>query len=453
MADEDFSGARRSSVVIAAAVVRRAAALAARITYRDIEVLTSDLPADGPVLAVSNHFGGAADGILLVYLSDRMPRIVVRDVLLRVPIAGSIMRSIGAIAVHKADDAGGDTSTNDIMFRSCYQALAEGSLVLIFPEGVTQDDPYLAPVKTGAARIALGARASGVENITILPIGIHYEDKAAFRSRVLIVAGEPIDLDALAPELDPGGESPTADNRAAVVSLTELIDHKMRSAGPDYRDWEQALDLQLAASTVMRTVRRGYASTLAPVPLALIEQFAERLAQRPAATQERICTAARDYRESLTTLHLTDSEVAAGGRTGSRLRVVLTALLTLLLVPYAVIGALVVAIPYLVAQSTRLIPLAPAVRATILPLVALLAFVVEWIWLSISVASGQDPVSAAVFALLFPAFAGALVVVVERASLLWRSWKRWTTSRRRGASVRLAQTQRRDLIAAVEGAW
>mgnify|MGYP002641114857 CR=1 FL=1 len=276
--------------MIASAIVRRAAALAARITYRDIEVLTRDLPGDGPVLAVSNHFGGAADGILLVYLSDRMPRIVVRDVLLRVPIAGSIMRSIGAIAVHKADDASGDASTNDIMFRSCYQALADGSLVLIFPEGVTQDDPYLAPVKTGAARIALGARASGVEKIKILPIGIHYEDKATFRSRVLIVAGAPLDLDELAPELDRGREPLTADNRNAVVALTELIDQTMRSVGPVYQDWEQALDLQLASSTVMRSARRGYASTLANVPLALTEQLAERLAQRPAAARERICS-------------------------------------------------------------------------------------------------------------------------------------------------------------------
>lgn len=439
--------------MIASAIVRRAAALTARITYRDIEVLTRDLPGDGPVLAVSNHFGGAADGILLVYLSDRMPRIVVRDVLLRVPIAGSIMRRIGAIAVHKADDASGDASTNDIMFRSCYQALADGSLVLIFPEGVTQDDPYLAPVKTGAARIALGARASGVENIKILPIGIHYEDKATFRSRVLIVAGAPLDLDELAPELDRGREPLTADNRNAVVALTELIDQTMRSVGPDYQDWEQALDLQLASSTVMRSARRGYASTLANVPLALTEQLAERLAQRPAAARGRICSAARDYRESLAALHLTDSEVAAGGRAGSRLRVALTALLTLLLVPYAIVGAIVVAIPYLIAQSTRLIPLAPAVRATILPLVALLAFVIEWVWLSISVASGEDSVSAAVFALLFPAFAGALIVVVERTSLLWRSWKRWITTRRRGASIEQAHIQRRDLIAAVEEAW
>jgi len=232
-----------------------------------------------------------------------------------------------------------------------------------------------------------------------------------------------------------------------------LIDQTMRSVGPDYQDWEQALDLQLASSTVMRSARRGYASTLANVPLALTEQLAERLAQRPASARERIRSAACDYRESLAALHLTDSEVAAGGRAGSRLRVALTALLTLLLVPYAIVGAIVVAIPYLIAQSTRLIPLAPAVRATVLPLLALLAFVIEWIWLSISVASGQDPVSAAVFALLFPAFAGALIVVVERTSLLWRSWKRWITTRRRGASIEQAHIQRRDLIAAVEEAW
>ncbi len=126
------------------------------------------------------------------------------------------------------------------MFGSCYDAPADGSLVLIFPEGVTQDDPHLAPVKTGAARIALGARAAGVAGITILPVvGIHYENKAAFRSRVLVASGEPIDLDDVAPTLNPDGGRVTADNRAAVTSLTEQISTGMRSAGPDYRDWDQ----------------------------------------------------------------------------------------------------------------------------------------------------------------------------------------------------------------------
>ncbi len=41
----------------------------------------------GPVAAVSNHFGGLADAVLLVDASPRLPRIVARDVIWKVPIA------------------------------------------------------------------------------------------------------------------------------------------------------------------------------------------------------------------------------------------------------------------------------------------------------------------------------------------------------------------------------
>ncbi len=68
-------------------------------------------------------------------------------------------------------------------FASAYASRAHGDMILIFPEGVTQDVPHMAEAKTGAARIALGAKASGTNSVRIVPIGVHYENKAVFRSR------------------------------------------------------------------------------------------------------------------------------------------------------------------------------------------------------------------------------------------------------------------------------
>jgi hypothetical protein len=244
----------------------------------------------------------------------------------------------------------------------------------------------------------------------------------------------------------------TADNRAAVASLTEQISAGMRSVGPDYRDWDQARDLQLAATTTLRHVRADRASAAKDVPMALTERLAGRLAQRPDRVRTRVREAARQYQTSLDALRLTDDQLASSSRRGSHTRTVLDAVLTVLLIPYAIVGALAVAIPYLLVQATRLIPAAPAVRATILPIVALLAFLTEWVWLSVSVASRQGPESGAVIALLLPAFAGATVLVAERAVLLWRALRRWATSRRRGLSVRVARKQRDDLLVAVREA-
>ena len=60
--------------------------------------------------------------------------------------------------------------------------------MLIFPEGISHHEPQLAPIKTGAARIALSARDErGIHDLRIVPVGLNFEDKASPRTRVLVL--------------------------------------------------------------------------------------------------------------------------------------------------------------------------------------------------------------------------------------------------------------------------
>lgn len=122
------------------------AEVAARLTYREIEVVAVQDAPSGPSVMVSNHFGGLADALLLVYLSPRFPRVVARDVIWSTPVAGRFMRWIGAIPVHRrADSADGAAASNDAMFAACYDALREGSSVLVFPESSPRELPRTTP--------------------------------------------------------------------------------------------------------------------------------------------------------------------------------------------------------------------------------------------------------------------------------------------------------------------
>jgi hypothetical protein len=94
---------------------------------------------------------------------------------------------------------------------------------LIFPEGKSHDEPSLAPLKTGAARMALYAQEAGsVGDLAIVPIGLTFERKEAPRTRVLVQIGEPIILGAWrAPASVPAADALTAeiDRRLRAVTL------------------------------------------------------------------------------------------------------------------------------------------------------------------------------------------------------------------------------------------
>ena len=205
--------------------LKNVADLATRLLYRRIEVHQQlGATASGPQLGVANHFGGFADALILMYALDRVPRFIARDVIWRYPVAKQVMQFVRAIPVHKpADSAAKGAARNDQMFASTYHALGGEDLVVIFPEGITVDDPAIAPIKTGAARIALGARANGVAGIQIIPSGIHYEDKALLRSKVYVHVGDVIDLDRWVGENTEAGEDQDSSNRDLVTRLTGVI--------------------------------------------------------------------------------------------------------------------------------------------------------------------------------------------------------------------------------------
>ena len=64
-------------------------------------------------------------------------------------------------------------------------------MVAIFPEGTTGDRGGLDRVRSGAARIALGALPIAPD-LVIVPIGLAFESKVETRSRTVVMFGEPI---------------------------------------------------------------------------------------------------------------------------------------------------------------------------------------------------------------------------------------------------------------------
>jgi glycerol-3-phosphate O-acyltransferase/dihydroxyacetone phosphate acyltransferase len=217
--------------------MRAIAGVALRWYYRDIQVEgLPRIPRQRPLLLVVNHPNALIDALLVIWLVPRRVLITAKATIFRNPIAGALLRWLGVVPLRRASDEiqqGGSPSParNKETFRAVYEALRGNGTVLIFPEGKSHDEPSLAPLKTGAARMALYAREAGdVDDLAIVPIGLTFERKEAPRTRVLVQIGEPILLAAW--------RAPP--NTTPADALTAEIDARLRAITLNYQTVDDA---------------------------------------------------------------------------------------------------------------------------------------------------------------------------------------------------------------------
>ncbi len=196
------------------ALVRHILLSSVRIYFREISVSGElDARPNQPTLIVANHPNGLLDPMVVQLALNRRVRFLAKSTLFENVFGRIPSLAFGAIPVYRKKD-GQDTAKNDSMFSAVYDAFKNNAWVLIFPEGSSHDETQLLPLKTGAARMAIGAE---LENLQILPIGITYETKHHFRSRVNVNLGKTVQWAALR-------------NEKRVRELTDLIFEGLRDA-------------------------------------------------------------------------------------------------------------------------------------------------------------------------------------------------------------------------------
>lgn len=236
----------RGRAMSSARTVSRAAAGVARVFYR-LEVVGERPPAAGPLLLVANHPNSLLDTALVTLATGRPARFLAKSTLFDDVKVGWLVRASGAIPVYRQQDAGaagepgvGRAAGNAAMFRAAEGALGAGDAIALFPEGISHVNPSLAPLKTGAARLALGA-ARRLGAFPIVPVGITLDDRAVFRSTGLLVVGAPVAWDDLATRAVATGDADDLDlDHDLVRALTARIDDALHAVTAGYASWEDA---------------------------------------------------------------------------------------------------------------------------------------------------------------------------------------------------------------------
>ncbi|HEY7512535.1 MAG TPA: 1-acyl-sn-glycerol-3-phosphate acyltransferase [Vicinamibacteria bacterium] len=427
----------RAALDAATALLARAVA---RLFFREVDVLDADrVPHGCPLVIVANHENNLMDPILLAGFLGLRPRFLAKSTLWRHPAVAPLLLLAGALPVFRRQDEGVDPARNVDTFARCHQELARGGVIALFPEGTSHSEPHRLPLKTGAARIALEAEERhGPLGLRVLPVGLVYEEKGRFRSRVIVQVGPPIDP---APEVGRPASAP----REAVQRLTDRIAEALSDVTLDHASWEEA-----------RLVGRACALLADPRPSgppAFPELWALRqrlwdayreLRQRDPDHARALAQEVRAYERELSARGLTPDDMLAapGPPPGARRRLGFA-----LAAPLAAAGMLLNVVPYRAVDAlARHLTYSPDQPATYKVVGALVLFPLAWI------------VQAAVAATLAGAATGAAVFaaapIAGYVALRWREgWnagrvrarRRWLSS----AGPRLAAlTARRDALRA-----
>jgi 1-acyl-sn-glycerol-3-phosphate acyltransferase len=184
------------------------------------------------VLFVANHPNSLMDPAFVCAAADRPVRFLAKAPLFSWPWIGWLIRASGAIPVYRRADDPSAMGRNEEMFAAAHEALSSGAAIGIFPEGLSHSHPALAEMRTGAARIALGAAAGSGGPFPVVPIGIVLREKDTFRTEARALIGPPILWDDLA--------SAGASDAQAVETLTERIRGALASLIPALERWEDA---------------------------------------------------------------------------------------------------------------------------------------------------------------------------------------------------------------------
>lgn len=183
------------------------------------------VPRDGAVVFAVNHPNGLVDPLFLLCFAPARVSFLAKAPLFGYPIIGAIVRAFDTIPVHRKEESSGRSlaELNAEMFARAREILQRGGGIAIFPEGTTHDDPHLRELKTGAARIALGANVKA----TVVPTGIYYTAKHAFRSSALVLFGEPIAVEPVSvadERVPPHAEPPPDDVDGLTVAIEAGLD-------------------------------------------------------------------------------------------------------------------------------------------------------------------------------------------------------------------------------------
>jgi glycerol-3-phosphate O-acyltransferase / dihydroxyacetone phosphate acyltransferase len=416
-------------------VIRALARAITAVFYRVDEA--GSVPSNGPLLLLPNHPNALLDPAVIWATAGRDIRFLAKSTLFEGAFA-PILNGAGAIPVYRRLDQGVDASRNVETFAAVQDALAAGDAVCLFPEGISHSTGRLEPLRTGAARMSIGAEREGIR-VTLVAVGLNFDRKTAFRSRVTVLYGPPFTVADLASQPDAA--------RLATDRISDQMRRLLVEADPrgDAAMVARVERLYSAARGRPRSPEERVARQQA------IARGIERLRAADPVRFETTALRLRRYDQRLKRFGLRDRhldwDVSAGAAIAFALR---EGAVALLLFPVGAIGLVLFWVPYqLTGLLARRATSERDVAATAKVFVGAGIYAAWLLVISIGVGLRFGAGAGILAAVLIPALAVAGLFAIERETAVADTIRAWWFLRRARRQTRARLKEARGELAAL----
>jgi len=225
-------------------ILKQIIRLATWIYFKKIHVKNGELvPNDCPIILVPNHPGSFMDPLVVAATIGHNLHFIAKGEMFGNPMIRWIFGNLHMIPIYRPSESPELMHKNKDVFKKAFDLMSRKGALIIFPEGQSKTERRLRKIKTGAARIALGAEAAhnfGL-GIKIIPIGLNYSNPHRFQSELFVNISKPIDVAEFFDQYK-------ADEYEGVNALTgtirkELEDHIITIENEDLEELIQNIEL------------------------------------------------------------------------------------------------------------------------------------------------------------------------------------------------------------------
>ena len=171
------------------------AQLALSIYCRDIKINHKEfLNSQGPLIIASNHPNSFLDAVIIATILKKPVYSLARGDAFSNKFVSKILAKLNMLPVYRMSEGSENLETNYHTFDACIDIFKKNGIVLIFSEGLCENEWHLRPLKKGTARIGMKSWEKIIP-LKILPLGINYSSFHKFGKNIQLDFGELISRD------------------------------------------------------------------------------------------------------------------------------------------------------------------------------------------------------------------------------------------------------------------